>query len=847
MQPNIEIGDIVPETLAEQNAYLPRGTEPATLGYIDPVTGAYVQKGLEALPPGFNAPSPNDAENIARIRALIAAQQPEPSKNFQRINEIAQHVPGVIPAQVALAMATGYPAALAREMKFPEFADAIQYNPTSPLANDFLEILSKIGEKTGPMAEFMVPNRRARTFTPDDFRVAKEMAKTDVAMPLAEMAYNHYMENGIPIPGLPQQFNTPGALYAVKPKGGNNPMNLGSTLPLEQQGKMGEYFSESQITDPMKVFEERLKKHFGDNAVQNNKLRTAYEEYIQRIIEENANGIAYSDVNGKAMNELKRNATEVFAQAVEKARLEGGDPNVKKLYSPSEIEAAAKHHNEWLQGPMKKYVTNLMGTGLETDPILKEINNAPMAPHEIFGTRDRSDDQYIRDSAINSRERFAKEYSGGFEWNMTPELEEMVKNSSIGKRTATTPMGHYYEALIDSALYPKGSYHTPFYNNKKDFPGIEYLKTGDVINDFLSKPRDELGFKQIQNRIFNDILEGKIKDPSKLSTRTPANVVQDMIKERLAEIKALQKNTEVYHGWRQENHNTMPSDATFTDADGNNTNKKLVIFDSKIANENPELVTRNLAQETKDLNHCVGACGMNNGKYIPMVEPHTGVANKVDSSHGPRYLEQMKKGQISVASLRGPNGESKATFELNPINNKEAPTMRLVQVANGEPKYEVRHSWDSPNEKKYFDTEQEANKYIYDYITKPNQFKVSQLKGKDNKHVIGDEYINDAKNWLNYKHQTGELADFVFDDIKNLPGVHDLRSRDSLMEFAKSENPKDKQANALYDEAVRNKLKGNPQLNDEYQKGFISPVDVLSSELGRFVTADDIINKFGSK
>jgi hypothetical protein len=553
------------------------------------------------------------------------------------------------------------------------------------------------------------------------------MTKNDVVMPLAEMAYNQYMENGIPIPGLPQQFNTPGALYAVKPKGGNNPMNLGSTLPLEQQGEMGRYFSESQITDPMKVFEDRLKFHFGNNGVQNNKLKTAYEEYIQRILDEHSDRVAYG-ITDENIDKVKRQAAEEFTQAVEKSRLNANDPNIKKLYSPSEIEAAAKHYNEWLQGPMKKYVTNLMGTGLETDPLLKVMNDAPFLPHEIFNTSAPNEflKKHYKDFSKDRRKQFVEEFGGLYGGN-PKELQEMVANSSIGKQTATTPMGKYYEDLIDQTLYPRNIYSNPFYNNEKGFPGMEHLKKSDVITDFLNTSMDdELGFKTIQNSILNDLLEGKIKDLSKLPNRTPANIVQDVVKEKVAEMKALQKSKEAYTDWRQANHNAMPSDVTFTDVDGNPTGTKLVIFDSKIANENPELVTRNLSQDTKDLNHCVGACGMDNGKYMPMVEPHTGVANKGGSSYGPGYLQKIQRDEIQVGSLRAPNGESKATLNLG--------------------------------------------------VERDGTLFVQELQGnKDKNLLVEPKYANDLKNWLNHKNDMGQLSNrpIPLNHIQNLGDISD--------------------------------------------------------------------------
>ena len=72
--------------------------------------------------------------------------------------------------QVVMSNVTGYPAALAREMGFNEFADKIQYEPTSKYANDINEALGEIAAKTGPMAELFALGKH-RKVTPSDVQV----------------------------------------------------------------------------------------------------------------------------------------------------------------------------------------------------------------------------------------------------------------------------------------------------------------------------------------------------------------------------------------------------------------------------------------------------------------------------------------------------------------------------------------------------------------------------------------------------------------------------------------------------------------------------------------------------
>jgi hypothetical protein len=137
-----------------------------------------------------------------------------------------------------------------------------------------------------------------------------------------------------------------------------------------------------------------------------------------------------------------------------------------------------------------------------------------------------------------------------------------------------------------------------------------------------------------------------------------------------------------------------------------------------------------------------------------------------------------------------------------------------------------------------------AEAHVNKLATKPQQFKVSQLKGKNNKEVLGDEYINDAKNWLNHKHQTGELSNFEFEDIKNLPGVYDLKNEgnDNFGKLSRSSDSKDNAAFDAYLQFARNKMQNDPKLLAKYNSGHLSFSEIMDPYLPRFVTADDLIN-----
>ena len=513
-------------------------------------------------------------------------------------------------------------------------------------------------------------------------------------------------------------FLNPQVLGAVKFKGGNTPLGLGSTLPLNQQGDMGRFLFEKQINDPVETFSKRLETHYSPNTYDNRNLKLSREwkNYLENhmLSADIPSGIV-SDINSPEMLKAKREAAELFAKKHNNLGILGGEEQGNHLYSPSAIESIMPHYNSWVNGPLKSHITKTMGTGIETDPMLKLMNESPFEPKELFGGHtDMAGDSITTNMGQDWRKKAEEAFSGGY-WKPTPELQEKVKNSVVGKQTATTPIGKYYEDLIDSSIYPKGFHSFA----SEDFPGMSHIGRKDVISDFMGAPARSLGFDNIKDRVMNGLLSGEIP-LNKLQNQTPANVLQSIIKEKTDAMKALQKDENAYQGWSKANHDALPTETRFTDVDGNPTNKKLVIFDSKMANENPDLVIRNLSKDTKELNHCVGSCGMDNGKYVPMVNPHTGVPNKGTGDYGKNYVERIKNGRISIASLRGANGESKATLELS----------------------------------------------------NDGKLRVSQLKGHSDG-VVDPETANDLKNWLNHKSSTGELSERSISDLKNLRDVSD--------------------------------------------------------------------------
>ena len=278
----------------------------------------------------------------------------------------------------------------------------------------------------------------------------------------------------------------------------------------------------------------------------------------------------------------------------------------------------------------------------------------------------------------------------------------------------------------------------------------------------------------------------------------------------------------------------------------------MVVFDKDMAEANPDLVTRNLSQDTKELNHCVGSCGHGTAAYpnrhVPMVEPHTGTTPKgSDASYGPNYIRKIKEGQIQIASLRGPNGESKATLELNPdvkmhdryaldsmvidwLDNYKQDYLTFyenLKSSNNIPTAINRAKVDIP----------ELAQYLAD-LEKKTQLKVSQIKGENNRQLKPDA-VEAVKLWLNSK--GNQIASNRISDLDNLPGVVDLRNTKphEIADEFYSIHP-DKLNNFL-NELVNRRLESNETLKDLYYRGLRDPIEILSEDIHRFVTKDDLI------
>lgn len=731
----------------------------------------------------------------------------------------------------------------AKRADSPEFAEPFIYQPRTEGGQEIVESIVR-GLEASKLPPFIAGGMGRFRFTPDDLRVAGKTAVSDVrnfpmdyanaragfqreyptlgstvagGVDTAQTA-NRALNKAILSPadlavqkitGNPlatstgvvnelAQFNP--LAMAIKPKGGNWPTSLARPdLPLFEQGRIGEYLDESTVgpDKPLIVWNQKI-----------NELGYT-PEWVDYLKLNNASNIPVTDprypVLAKKFTELiNRHIAANGPNAV-------GGPPMQFIKPVEEIQASLDAYNKWiLEGPHKKYITTQFGTGIETDPVLRAVDEANVDP--FSNLRDRDANLY--------RERAKAEVQGNIEayerallnFNRFPDRPEMFPDpettlfypdaeqfKNVGEVTARTPAGRKLENAQDFVLADYSSMFHPKYSSdaiKRDFPVSTRLKKDTPVYDILSSGTfDSTGLQDIKKHLLDKLVSGEIS-PEKLPSVSVESVVKDMIKAQQDRLRRAEKDKGLYLDWRSQNHQQLPADVAFTDADGNPTGAKMVVFNADMADANPDLVIRNLSQDTKELNHCVGSCGHGTPDYpnrhVPMVEPHTGTTPKgSDASYGPNYIRKIKDGQIEIASLRGPNGESKATLELIPDINKDGDI----------------------------------------------QYKISQIKGEGNG-KLKPEDVDLVKNWLNSKGDAIKLN--AISDLDNLPGVMDLRNTKTheISDVYQTIHP-DK-LDDFFHELIDKKLEGNELTRERYNAGYIDPFEIMSDEIPRFVTVDDL-------
>lgn len=778
----------------------------------------------------------------------------------------------------------------------PELAEPFTYQPRTEGGQQLVEQIMS-GLEASKLPPYIAGGMGRFRFTPDDLRVAGKTAVSDVrnfpmdyanaraglqreyptlgstaagGMRTAETA-NQALNKAILFPsdvavqkitgnplatstGVVQELGQFNPLsMAMKPKGGNWPISLGSKLPLAEQGRIGEYLGTSTV-GPVKLWREQLREIGEENN---------WYDFLRR---NNAEDISLKDPRyadlANLFTTLINNRSNTMRQQFPDADLL---PTIKPLDELSKLTDA---YNKWItEGPHKKYVTTQYGTGIETDPVLNAIDTANVDPFTRLLDRDATSD---RKSMKRDVERLRERYDDALKYHerfpnssdtfpdpaktlFYPDINQFV---DVGDLTARTPAGQKFENAQDYVLGDYSAFYHPQYADeeiKTNFPVSTKLKIGTPVYDVISADiLDKTGLKEIKQHVLDKVLSGEIS-PEKLPSVSVESIVRDMIKTRVDAIKKAQKSKELYLDWRQKNHEQLPADVAFTDVEGNPTGSKMVVFDADMAEANPDLVIRNLSQDTKELNHCVGSCGHGTAEYpnrhVPMVEPHTGTTPKgSDATYGPNYIKKIKNGDIQIASLRGPNGESKATLELKPdpkhISMDVLDTMITDWLDNFNSEYLTKYN-KSKSDRDIVTAVSDAQRdnpkleeYIDDFMKKSStSFRVDQIKGEGNRELKPDA-VEAVKNWLNSK---GDLVKLNrISDLDNLPGIIDLRNTKphEIADIYQSINP-DKLDSFLND-LVDKKLEGNELTKHRFEMGDIHPSEIIRDEIPRFVNIDDL-------
>jgi hypothetical protein len=756
---------------------------------------------------------------------------------FSLIKQAYQHMPGAALPQASIAALSDMlggtvgnlygvgKQALSGELGNPEagnqayadaqrLAQALHYQPPTQAGQDIYNAYNRIGEVTGPLPELW--NTRMR-FTPDDLHVLGKTATedfrnfgsdyanakagvqreyptagsraaqfTDVAgdmvRPMAEKAYDMYMNPrdaesfGInPVSNLSGLAPSGGPMYAVKPKGGNWPTNLGSTLPLKEQGELGEHLSKIQINDPVDAFENQLKKHHA-GYLDTHRLETAWKEFLQTYLADHEPEIRQRI---KSANDIKREAAQQFTENFNIEAV-NQEPAGKFLNSPSQIEAIAPAYNSWVMGPYQKYLTNQYATGVETDPLLQVIEKLN-PPIEVLKPYTPEPSDFDIRSAEDRRSASMQRYQ-----RAGLDLSD-PRYANIGKQTAVTPAGQRAEMAMDRSVYPS-VYQISNFDDTDKYPGGTKLNKNAVISDLLSVPEESL-LPSVRKKVLNDLLSGKMS-PDKLANALPANVAQQIIKDYQAEQQSKANVQKAKDTWRQARFNDIQSAVPYSDG------SKIQVITKEDANTNENLVLRDLGQSTIDLNQCIGAGCHNTADYPsghgPFIEPHTGKspkgAYKYEDTHVKRYMERLKKGETEIARLLDSNGVAQASVELrvrdpkdvkgDAVAHREFIKDWLQQNDNNTYTIVMDQGFSGSGNTKaaLFAKHPDLEKAFDAYFRPVAEKEVYEMKGKNNGEIL-PEYMPQMVEWLN------SMGDQLTDvrDFDKLPDVVDLnKTYDSL-------------------------------------------------------------------
>jgi len=402
------------------------------------------------------------------------------------------------------------------------------------------------------------------------------------------------------------------------------------------------------------------------------------ELYTQRI---NAAEQAFinADTPVTERNKIRMHAINQFIDEYNPLAVAQGEPPLLPIGPQVDrIEA----YNEWLRKPHLSYIQKQMGTGLATDPVVKAAEaKTPLVAEGTDVLRlGGSQGLENRNTALQLR-------------NAIPGMAE--KYPDVGNLTATTDMGKAIEGLIDReiSMVRKGDIDVAQEPNYAGIP--EQVSPDTPIYDLSSYNQSKLsGLPEIQKYVWENLESGKF-DPKKLGNVSVEQVAKLMAEDIKKTQRAAANNAKMYDSWRYKRHQELPSVTEYDDG------SKMVRFDQERVLDDPHAFIRDVSVDTKDLNHCISKCGHNvtgaepeyAGKYLPSVEPHTGLRPKGapkppegQEYHQTEYTEGILNGSQIHYTLRGPNGQAQATIGTYP-KNKSWDTIKVKEIMGYDDSY----------------------------------------------------------------------------------------------------------------------------------------------------------------
>ena len=312
-------------------------------------------------------------------------------------------------------------------------------------------------------------------------------------------------------------------------------------LPLAEQGAIGEYLAESKA-NPYKFWRDQITDIGEEN------------EWYAFLKRNNAGDIPFAHPR---YHQLAEEFTKLNNQRANNiAQMAPGADPLPIIKSPSELMSLTDAYNKWItEGPHKKYVTTQYGTGVETDPVLKAIDEANI---DLFPRLRDRDAETSRKSAKSEVQRLIDNYESSKKYfEKHPDRPDIFPNpattqfypgaefKNVGELTARTPAGQNLENAQDYILVNHSYRFDPKYADeglKENFPFVTKLKQRTPVYDVIGPSMlDDTGMKDIKKYLLEKVMSGEIS-PEKLPNVSVESVVKDMIKTQQDALKAAEKD-----------------------------------------------------------------------------------------------------------------------------------------------------------------------------------------------------------------------------------------------------------------------------------------------------------------